>query len=239
MTARASHRFIALAEWQVCAALGGATVAKPDAVPPWRDGRIKSANEIEQANFRSSQPMTQIRVPMGLWRVAPKPCQLIWVQEPFVHLEGVRRDKFYEAVLYRADYGPAGGLPPSPADARQRHVKTHVCTADKMWRGASRLTLEVTRVWQREWSYWEIGDREREGFRWLNAVFPALQMDDAFLMHWKRSYRARTGSRHGERPPILMLRFNVHQVNIDQFLKQNRGEARLPASPPNFKPVAA
>lgn len=142
-----------------------------------------------QACALLSGEMTQMRVPVGLWRVQPKPGTLIWVQEPFVHLEGTRRDKFYEAVLYRADVGPAGGLPPAPADARNRQYKTHVCTADKMWRGASRLTLEVTRVGKRECFYFEVGDRQREGFQLLKAAFPALHMDEAFRDHWRRTDR--------------------------------------------------
>lgn len=162
--------------------------------------------------------ITQIRVPVGLWRVSPKPGALIWVQEPFIHYTGKRRDKMFEAIGYRADAGPAGGFPPMP-ELRNRQVSTAVCAADKMWRDASRLTLEVARCWTREWSYWELGDREREGIPLLRAAFPQYTMDEAFTLHWKRNYRGNTESRAKIRPRVLMLQFIVHAVNIDQLLK--------------------
>lgn len=165
--------------------------------------------------------MVQKRVPVGLFHHVPRPGALLWVQEPFVFLEGRGRDVGFELTLYRADAGPAGGFPDQPPETKGRHCRTHVHEPRNMRQGESRFTLEITRAWERPWSYFEVGDREREGLLQLKLAVPHLTLTRAFVEFWRRSY-----PEHQEKQPVLMMRFRAHKMNVSELLRQRASPSR-------------
>lgn len=173
------------------------------------------AMDAWEASALIAGTMTQKRVPIDHWRYAPRPGSLIWVQEPFVEWTGVKQ-KAMCAIGFRADAGPGGLFPDQPAFLKNVHTKFRVYEAKDLRAGDSRLTLEVTKSWKRPSSFFETGDRPREGQNSLAAWNPHDSQDEAWRAFWHRAYHNCAG-------PILIIQFKVHQANVSQVMKT--GEA--------------
>jgi hypothetical protein len=160
--------------------------------------------------------MTQKRVPFDYWRYTPRPGALIWVQEPFVQWTGVKQQAM-TAIGFRADAGPGGLFPDQPAFLKNVHTSFKVHEPRELRAGDSRLTLEVNKTWMRETSYFETGDRPREGLNSLSAWDRVNTQDEAWRAFWYRQYHNCVG-------PVLIIQFTVHRENVAHLMK-TRGAA--------------